>query len=249
MITTQFVQKMSSAVAVTNTIAFVFPDNAAQPTVPEMVRFVKSLNGTHEQIDSAYKNSMERAVYIKYKNEKGMQEALSHNEAKQSFHYSNGKQVEVCMSAAGCNTQYVRVFDLPPEVPDSVLAAELHKYGKVKRCVREKYPIEYDLDVFTGVRGIHMEVEKQIPPVLSFSDRRGRIFYRGNKSICFACGQEGHLKKFCDRRNVHRAVASAGKDDGKQTFAAVLSGTSSSGGLTLSDGNRDKVELEKEDSE
>lgn len=219
---------MSSEIVVTNTIAFVFPDNAAQPTLPEMVRFVKGLTGDQGKMDTAYKNAEERTVFIKYKSEEGMREALSRNEEKQTFHYSNGTQVDVCMSVAG-NIQYIRVFDLPPEVSDRDLAGELSKYGKIKRCLREKYPPEYQLDLFTGVRGIYMEVEKEVPPVLYFHNRRGRIFYSGNKKKCFTCGQEGHHKKACGKKKVKTTGAGVEKKEaGKSTFAAILSGTSSS---------------------
>lgn len=71
--------EMSSVITVTNTIAFVFPDNAAQPTLPEVVRFVKRLKGNQEQMDTAYKNAEERTVFIKYKSEEGMRDALSQN--------------------------------------------------------------------------------------------------------------------------------------------------------------------------
>lgn len=237
---------MSSVITVTNTIAFVFPDSAAQPTLPEMARFVKNLNGPREHLDSAYKNPEEKAILIKYKSEKGMADALSLNSVRQKFTYSNGIQVEVCMTEAGGNTQYIRVFDLPPEVPDSILAAELGKFGKIKRCVREKYPPELHLDLFTGVRGVYMDVESQIPPALLFCNRRGRIFYRGNKLICFACGQEGHLKKSCGKGKVKQTVAAVGEEAQRNTFAAVLAGSSSKNKSTSSHGMGDRVEQEEQ---
>ena len=86
-----------------------------------------------------------------------MNYAVTHNPEQLSFHYANGKTVQVRMSVAGGNVQYVRIFDLPPEVPDKDVSLVLGKYGKVKRVIREKFPAELGLDMFTGVRGIYMD--------------------------------------------------------------------------------------------
>lgn len=230
---------------VTNTLAFAFPDNAAQPTLMEMVRFVKGLTGDHRKMDTAYKNAEERTVYIKYKTEEDMKEALSKNQKKQKFHYSNGINVDVYMSVAGSNTQYIRIFDLPPEVSDFDLCTELTQYGKIKRCIREKYPPEFQLNLYTGVRGVYMDVEKEIPSVIYIHSRRGRVFYTGNKLKCFSCGQEGHHKNACELRKTNETRNAEATVQNKETaknntFAAVLVGTSSS------DNNRPAVDISGE---
>ena len=63
---------------------------------------------------------------------------------------------------------YVRIYGLPPEVADRKVASVLGKYGKVKRIVREKIPAELGLDAYTGVRGVYMDVKKEIPSSLHF---------------------------------------------------------------------------------
>lgn len=100
------------------------------------------------------------------------------------------------MSIAG-NTRYVRVFDLPPEVADADLIAVMAKYGTVKRTVRERFPAEFQLNMFTGVRGIHMDIDQDIPEVLFFQGRKGRVYYIGVKQKCFTCNANTHLKKSC----------------------------------------------------
>ena len=195
---------MSSEVVVRRTLAFQFPDDAVQPTQVDMVRFIKSLKSDPRLMDTAYKVSDEKAVFIRFKNEEAMKFTLENNEERLPFHYNNGKTVMVHMSIAG-NTRYVRIFDLPPEIPDSDLRSVMTRFGIVKRIVRERFPAEYQLDMFNGIRGLHMEVEKEIPKVLFFRNHKGTVHYDGIKLRCFACKSDSHLKKACpivrDRRN------------------------------------------------
>lgn len=68
------------------------------------------------------------------------------------------------VSQHGSNVQNIRVFNLPPELPDNVLKQRLLEYGKVDRVVREKFPPNLGLDhLYTGVRGIYTDVQKEIP--------------------------------------------------------------------------------------
>lgn len=63
--------------------------------------------------------------------------------------------------------------------------------------VRERFPAQLELDLTTGVRGVHIEIKKEIPATLFFLNRRGRIYYEGVKHKCFLCKEEGHLKAEC----------------------------------------------------
>ncbi|XP_062714375.1 uncharacterized protein LOC134291096 [Aedes albopictus] len=187
---------MSSEDVVRHTLACQFPDDAAQPTQVDMVRFIKSLKNDQRLMDTAYKVSDEKAVFIRFKNEKAMKFTLENNEELLPFVYNNGKKVMIQLSIAG-NTRYVRIFDLPPEIPDTDLCSVMTKFGKVKRIVRERFPAEYQLDMFNGIRGLHMEVEKEIPKVLYFRNHKGTIHYDGIKLRCFACKSDTHLKNAC----------------------------------------------------
>lgn len=188
---------MCSEAAVNNTLAFVFPENAAQPTLADMARFIKALNSDHLTMETVFKISDQKSVFIRFKNKEAMKYSLEHNVDMLPFHYSNGNKVMVRMTVAGENTRYVRVFDLPPEISDQDVMSVMSKFGKVRRTVRERFPAEYQLDIFTGVRGLYMDVERDIPEVLYFCHRKGRIFYDGIKTRCFVCKSDAHLKKSC----------------------------------------------------
>lgn len=190
---------------VKNTLMFKFPEGAPGPTVVEMARFVKAFDADKFTMESSYKISEERCFCIKFMNERSMKDALMQNTENHVFQYSSGETVEIKMSIAGGCSKYIRIFDLPPEVPDQELATVLGRYGTVRRMVREKFPAQLELDLTTGVRGVHIEIKKEIPATLFFLNRRGRIYYEGVKHKCFLCKEEGHLKAECPRNTANKA--------------------------------------------
>ena len=136
-------------VEIKNTIAFVYPNGSAKPTMDEMVSFAKTLDTNHGDMNTMYRIAEEKSVFIKFNSEESMSYALTRNPEQLSYiiHYAKGKTVQVRMSVALGNVQYVRIFDLPPEVPDKDISLVLGKYGKVKRVILEKFPVEFSLDM------------------------------------------------------------------------------------------------------
>lgn len=193
---------------VKNTLAFRFPPGAPAPTLVDIARFVKNLDADLDSMETSYKLAEERCVCVKFKSLDDMKEAQSQIPEIVFFRYSNGEKVEVKTTVAGCCTKYVRIFDLPPEVPDSEIAAVLGRYGVVKRMIREKFPADLGLNMFTGVRGVYLDIKKVVPASLYFLNRKGRIFYEGLKQKCFLCREEGHLKADCPQRENSKGVKS-----------------------------------------
>lgn len=187
---------MSSTVAVDKTLAFLFPRDAAQPTVADMARFIKALKGEPTSMETAYKISEEKSVFIRFRSQEAMNFVYANNSKSLPFRYTDGNEVAVTMSVAG-NTRYVRIFDLPPEIPDADLVSVMAKYGTVKRTVREKFPAEYQLNMYTGIRGVYIDVKKEIPEIVYFRNRKGRLYYDGLIQKCFNCNSDTHFKKAC----------------------------------------------------
>lgn len=226
---------------VKNTLAFRFPPGAAAPSLVDIARFVKNLDADLDSMETSYKLAEERCVCVKFKSLDTMKEAQAQIPEIVFFRYSNGEKVEVKTSVAGCCTKYVRIFDLPPEVPDSEISAVLGRYGMVKRMVRERFPAELGLNLFTGVRGVYLDVKKVVPPSLYFLNRKGRIFYDGLKQKCFLCKEEGHLKAECpqkvesrnkserhkmndDKKPEDNEINSEKQDNAAPTYSGILSG-------------------------
>lgn len=209
--------EVETMVQIKNTIQFAYPNESAKPTMEELARFLKTLDANRAEMNTMYRVSEEKSVFVKFNTEESMNYAVTHNPEQLSFHYANGKTVQVRMSVAGGNVQYVRIFDLPPEVPDKDVSLVLGKYGKVKRVIREKFPAELGLDMFTGVRGIYMDVEKEIPSSYYFLNRKGNIFYSGNKDTCFHCKAVGHQMSSCPKRKARKQPENHQQDEERKT--------------------------------
>lgn len=207
---------------------FGFPKDSARPSYEDIATFVKSLVISIPDIDTVYRRAENHSVYLKFKCEKAFRDALGSNTRQPRFHYADGSVVVVEMIDAEGNYEYVRVCELPPELPDSDISLVLGRYGEVKRIVREKFPAGLGLDVFNGVRGVYMDVRKELPPALFFRNWRGNVFYAGNKEKCFACGQNGHQKHACPKKGrKHQGDAENSEVGHPSTYAGVLTGAAS----------------------
>lgn len=205
---------------VVNTVQFQFPLACPRPTWTEIANFVKQLDTDVMFMEATYRTAHNRSIYIKFVSLEAMTDSLKKNKEPKKFRYSNGKSVEVRMEIAGRNVQYVRVFDLPPELSDNSLSMVLGKYGKVECMKREKFSADLGLaHMYTGVRGVYMEIKNEIPSMIEIGNRKGRVYYEGLKDTCFLCRAVGHRKDSCPRRQ-HR------KNREVEQTARVVSGNS-----------------------
>lgn len=214
--------------AVCNTVQFKFPGGAPQPSWEEIAEFVKQLHSDPMKIEAVYRLPG-RALCMKYKTEEAMEQMLRRPESIK-FTYGNGNTVDVRLSIAGRNITYVRVFDIAQEVLDDDLEMVFSAYGKVESIVRERFPTGLGLDhLFTGVRGVHLEIKKEIPPSLEIGGWKARIFYEGLRDKCFLCGLQGHHKDACPQRKNKKTKQK--KNGGPVSYAGVVE----SGTILLSD--------------
>lgn len=157
------------------------------------------------QVETVYKMPQEKSLCIKFKSSEAFESALRRNEELLKFIYSDGTIMDIHLFIAGRNVSYVRVFDLPPELPDITLSRVLDHYGKVGKIVREKFPTGLGLDhVHTGDRGVYVDIGKEIPAALEINNWKARIFYDGLKDKCFLCNEEGHRRDSCPQRKLQK---------------------------------------------
>jgi Zinc knuckle len=119
---------------------------------------------------------------------------------EQNFKFESGAMVKVQLSEANGNLKYVRIFNLIPEVEDVHIENALRELGQIKKHIREKFPASLDVDIYTGVRGIYIEMEKPLPPFMAIGNLRAKFSYHGMSEGCFNCNSMEHQKKDCPKK-------------------------------------------------
>jgi hypothetical protein len=67
----------------------------------------------------------------------------------------------------------------------------------VKRLVKERFPAHFNFDVLSGVRGIYIDLKKEIPAFLYLRGCHVKIHYYGMKEKCHICGYSEHMRSKC----------------------------------------------------
>ena len=107
-----------------------------------------------------------------------------------------------CVSIAGCTVllgdcenrlQLVKIYEAPPEMPDTVIIGRLSRYGKVFSFRRDKVADS----IYNGIRTARMRVNKVIPSSLYIAGEPLRIWYPTQPKMCRRCCSEDHLVKDC----------------------------------------------------
>ncbi|CAN7977386.1 unnamed protein product, partial [Ixodes persulcatus] len=101
----------------------------------------------------------------------------------------------VPLEQVGPRIIHVRVFRLPPYVPDDALQAVFSSYGKVLAISYLTYKDRPKL--FTGTRVLRMEMKTPVPNFVNVGGHRVMCEYRGMKKVCARCGLEGHFGAAC----------------------------------------------------
>ncbi|XP_055601406.1 uncharacterized protein LOC129750180 isoform X1 [Uranotaenia lowii] len=184
-----------------HTLRFSFGKDAAEPTEAEMFQFCEDRCFKPEDLYSVHKERESRSILVKFNNELLLNSYVCNLRPVHTFSYVNGTTTEVAMTEAGVNLRYVRIFNLPPELEDSEICNALAPFGTIRSQVREKYHRSTGYPVFSTVRGVYMEISKEIPSKLRFGDFQARLYHDGMVNKCFLCQSNEHFKVNCPRRN------------------------------------------------
>lgn len=179
-----------------NTAKVQFQKTDPKPTDQEMMRFVLNNGLTSKDVHTLYQDLYDRCIYIKFNAEQKYLEFVSDKNVL-NFNYTNGATTQVTVKGASGVMRYVRVFNLPPEITDKTLNEAMHRFGNIISTRREKFGANSLLPVFSGVRGVCIEMEREIPQFIYIQNIKARIFYDGMRERCFKCGDETHKKQDC----------------------------------------------------
>lgn len=183
-----------------NTVKIVCSSGSKTPAHLEVLKFaLQHLKVPPADLHSVYRDENENRFYLKFVDEARFSSFMSGLEETYMFPYEDGTVTRVHLELASRIFRYVRIFSLPPEIEDKDIAQVLGQYGTIRQQVRERFAAAHGVNIYTGVRGVHMEVAKEIPPHVYIGHFRARIFYDGLKNKCFLCKGEGHVKADCPR--------------------------------------------------
>lgn len=184
-----------------NTMRMYFGREQSNPKDKEVFNFFRKNGITSDMLLSMYREGKEFSVFAKFRDEKDLMETVMRLPATVDFEYDNGNKASIAVSVAGKQFRYVRIFGLPPEVEDRDIAKEFQKYGVIHHMVREKYGAETGYPIWSGVRGVHMEILRDIPASMHVGHMQARIYYDGLQAKCFICGSTDHMKAGCPKRS------------------------------------------------
>lgn len=183
-----------------NTLRLAFASSAKVPAHLDVLKFMmKVLKVPATDVHSVYKDENDQKFYVKFIDDTSFNRFTSSMDEQYVFQYGDGEKTRIQLELASRQFKYIRIFNLPPETDDKDIAAVLGQFGRIRQHVRERYPAEYGYHVFSGIRGVHMEIEKEIPANLYIGHFRARLFYEGLKNKCFFCKAEGHIKAECPK--------------------------------------------------
>ena len=87
----------------------------------------------------------------------------------------------------------VKIYELPDELPDSVVIGRLSHYGRVI-----SFRSDHVADtILNGVRTARMFIDRPIPSQTFIAGEFARLWYPSQPKTCWKCGSEDHLAAVC----------------------------------------------------
>ncbi|XP_065092338.1 uncharacterized protein LOC135713151 [Ochlerotatus camptorhynchus] len=91
----------------------------------------------------------------------------------------------------------VRIHDLPPKTPSTVIIDSMRPYGTILSISREMWK-NYFPGIHNGLRVVRMKIKQLIPSYLMIDGETILITYRNQAKTCRFCGQKAHPRLNCN---------------------------------------------------
>lgn len=113
----------------------------------------------------------------------------------------------------------VKVYDLPPYLPNGTIAKHLSAFGEVISIKNDVWQ-KFFPGVPNGTRTVRMKLKKSIPSYVNMEDECAYIKYRNQTATCRYCGRNLHIGSKCS--DVKKALS--GNEGNGLTLAQIVDG-------------------------
>lgn len=190
----------------TNTITLDFKCVRKKPTPLSIHRWIREkFKFKNEEIIAIQYDYVRAKIYVKLITEELMKETIKKYETEQ-LKYRDEENMEYIIALSEDEMEtVVRIHEVPIEVNNEVIKAEMEKYGKVNGIIREKWNGHEDLfPVENGIRCVKMVIKKDIPSYISINGWKTLVTYRNQIRTCMICSEPNHERKDCPRKPNNR---------------------------------------------
>ncbi|KAJ4437550.1 hypothetical protein ANN_17695 [Periplaneta americana] len=131
-----------------------------------------------DQVDTIQLHNRDFAIYLKLVSVTLYNKLLNEHKGDKMFKYESGEEIQIVVSAADIQSTTVRIFNLPPEIPNIIVSNILSKYGQIHDR-SEKWNDQYPLPVNNGVKAVKMDIKIPIPTLLKIGMYTASLNYPG----------------------------------------------------------------------
>lgn len=185
-----------------NTIVITFVErDAPRPSAYDIHEWIHdTLRLPYEEIAALQLNGITRQIYIKCKTATTVDTIIRDTNGESFFVHEGGHRSRLTIDSAGMGIRYIKVYNLPTEVPNHNIGLHLEPYGHVLDIIDDVWSGQFRYAVPNGVRTVKIALKKHIPSYQDIAGHRVLITYAGQPITCALCHVTGHLRADCPKQ-------------------------------------------------